>query len=301
MRNFMMSGATRAYAPDDGGGTGTGEGTGTGTGEGAKPWYDGADAELVGHIQTKGWHDLEPGKAALAAIQAHREAEKYIGAPADRLIKLPASAEDEAGWADVFKRLGAPEKPEGYDFSDIKVNDEPVDPALVQFFRDQAVKLHLPAAAAPALLADYLKHQDGIGAAAAAEKTAKLAEEHKTLEANWGKNMEANKFIARKGAEKLGLDAAAVDALEGVVGYAKTMEALRKVGEISGEAKFIGGSGQTQDGIMTREQATARKAELMADQAWVKRYMDGGAPEGREMTALLTLIVGDDTADSASR
>jgi hypothetical protein len=171
----------------------------------------------------------------------------------------------------------------------------------VEFFRAQAAALHLPKDAAPALLDAYLKHQNGIGAAAAAEKTAKLAEEHKVLDANWGANAEANKFLARKGAEKLGLDATAVDALEGVVGYAKTMEALRKVGEISGEAKFIGGNGMTQDGIMTREQAVARKAELMADGAWTKRYMDGGSAEAREMTALLTLIVGDDTASSAQR
>lgn len=299
MRNFMIGGATRAYDVDTG--TGTGGDPAAAAAAGATPWYTGADAELIGHIQTKGWHDLSPDKAALAAITAHREAEKYIGAPADRIIKLPANTEDEAGWADVFKRLGAPDKADGYDFSAIKVGDEPVDPALVQFFRDQAVKLHLPAAAAPQLLADYLKHQDGIGAAATADKTAKLAAEHQSLDANWGANKEANKYLARKGAEKLGLDAAAVDALEGVVGYAKTMEALRKVGEISGEARFISGSGQTADGIMTREQAVARKAELMADSLWTKKYMDGDAAAGREMTSLLTLIVGDDTRESAQR
>lgn len=301
MRNFMMSGATRAYDAD----TGTGGGGGTGdaaaaAAAAAKPWYEGADAELIGHIQTKGWHDKPANEVALAAIQAHREAEKYIGAPADRIIKLPTTPEDPA-WADVYARLGAPKEAKDYDFSSVKVGEEAADPALVEFFRTQAAALHLPKDAAPALLDAYLKHQNGLGAAAAAEKTAALAEEHKVLDANWGANKEANKFLARKGAEKLGLDATAVDALEGVVGYAKTMEALRKVGEISGEAKFISGSGMTQDGIMTREQAIGRKAELMADGAWTKRYMDGGVVENREMTALLTLIVGDDTATSAQR
>lgn len=275
--------------------------TTTTTDTGIKPWYDGADAELIGHIQTKGWHDLEPGKAALAAIQAHREAEKYIGAPADRIIKLPASADDAAGWADVFKRLGAPEKAEDYDFSAIKVNDEPVDPGLVDFFRKEALRLHLPKDAAPELLKNYLDHQNGIGSAAAADKTAKLAEEHKTLDANWGANKEANKFLARKGAEALGFNAAVVDALEGVVGYAKIMEGLRNVGQLNGEAKFITGSGLTKDGIMTREQATARKAELMADTAWTKKYLDGDAAAAREMTSLNVVIVGDDTAESAQR
>lgn len=274
--------------------------TTTTTTEPPAKWYAGADAELIGHIQTKGWHDLTPDKAALAAIQAHREAERFVGAPADRIIKLPATPEDPA-WADVYARFGAPKDAKEYDFSSVKVGDEPADPALVEFFRGQAAALHLPKDAAPALLDAYLKHQNGIGTAAAAETTAKLAEEHKVLDANWGANKEANLFLARKGAEKLGLDATAVDALEKVTGYAKTMEALRKVGELSGEAKFISGSGQTKDGIMTREQAVARKAELMADKAWAKRYMDGGAPEGRELTALLAIIVGDDTAASAAR
>jgi hypothetical protein len=212
-----------------------------------KPWYEGADAELIGHIQTKGWHDKPANEAALAAIQAHREAEKFIGAPADRIIKLPATP-DEAGLGRCLRPAGrSQDRPREYDFSSVKVGDEPARPGrLVEFFRTQAAALHLPKDAAPALLHAYLKHQNGIGAPAAAEKTAKLAEEHKVLDANWGANAEANKFLARKGAEKLGLDAAAVDALEGVVGYAKTMEALRKVGEISGEAKFIGGNGMTQ-------------------------------------------------------
>ena len=46
------------------------------------------------------------------------------------------------------------------------------------------------------------------------------------------------------------------------------------------------------------ERIKARKAELMADTAWAKRYLNGGAPENREMTALLTLIAGDDTERS---
>ncbi len=264
-------------------------------------WYAGADAELIGHIQTKGWHDLTPDKAALAAIQAHREAERYIGAPADRLIKLPASSDDAAGWADVFKRLGAPEKAEDYDFSGVKVGEEAVDPGLVDFFRKEALRLHLPKDVAPELLKNYLDHQNGIGSAAAAEKTAKLAEEHKVLDASWGQNKEANKYLARKGAEALGFDAATVDALESVVGYAKIMEGLRNVGQLNGEAKFIQGNGLTKDGIMTREQASARVSELKADKAWVAKYLDGDAACAREMTSLNTIIVGDDTAESASR
>lgn len=266
-----------------------------------KPWYEGADAELVGHIQTKGWHDKPVTEVALAAIQAHRQAEKYVGAPEDRLIKLPATADDAEGWKAVWAKLGAPADAKEYDFSTIKVGDKPVEGPLVDFFREQAAALHLPKEAATGLLDAFFKHQNSTATSEAAEKTAALAEEHKVLDANWGVNKEGNLYLAKRGAEKLGLDATAVDALEKVAGYAKTMEALRKVGEISGEAKFIGGSGMSEGGLMTREQAVGRKAELMQDSAWTTKYLNGDAAAGREMLALNTLIVGDDTAESASR
>ncbi len=42
---------------------------------------------------------------------------------------------------------------------------------------------------------------------------------------------------------------------------------------------------------MTKDQAVARKADLMKDTAWTQRYLAGGVPEGREMEALTRLIV----------
>lgn len=300
MRDLMMRGSQIAYDADGGvGGTG---GTG-GDGGQAATWYTGADAELIGHIQTKGWHELTPDKAALAAVQAHREAERFVGVPADRVIKLPADAADEAGWKAAWSRLGVPADAKEYDFSSLVGEDKQplLDTAEQDWLRATAHKLNVPKDAATQLAQEIVKHRADAAASAATEGTARLQEEHKMLEQNWGANMEANKFVARKGAEKLGLDATAVDALEKIAGYAKTMEALRRVGELSGEAKFFSGPGPNRDGIMTREQAVSRKADLMQDQAWVKRYMDGGVTEKREMEGLLTLIVGDDTAASASR
>jgi hypothetical protein len=254
---------------------------------GTKPWYEGASPELIGHIQTKGWHDKPANEAALAAITAHREAEKFIGAPADKIIKLPTDANDEAGWKDVFKRLGAPADPKEYDFSTVKNGEAALDQGTQDFLRGQADALHLSKDAAIKFAEAYIKHGNDGNIATAAERTAKLAEEHKVLDTSWGANKETNLFIARKGAEKLGLTPEHVNELEGVVGYAKIMEALRQVGELAGEAKFIGsGTGPGGSGNLTREQAVARIAELKGDANFAKRYFDGGAPERREMDSL---------------
>lgn len=279
-------------APNDKGG-----GTPPATPPAGNPWFHGADAELIGHIQAQGWHEKPANEVALAAIAQARQNAAFNGVPADKLVRLPDGPQDEAGLAAFRAKIGVPADAKGYDFSALKnEKGEPLlDQARADFFANTALKLGIPKDAAVQLAQEVLTHEASTATSAAAEKTAKLTEEHKVLDANWGQNKEANLFLARKGAEKLGLDAEAVQALENVAGYAKTMEALRKVGELAGEARFVNGNPNVNGGVMTREQAVARKAELMRDTAWTKRYLDGGAAEGREMTALNTLIVGDDT------
>jgi hypothetical protein len=44
--------------------------------------------------------------------------------------------------------------------------------------------------------------------------------------------------------------------------------------------------------MMTKDQATARKAALMRDHEWVKRYTIGGSAETNELTALNQIITG---------
>lgn len=293
--NWFTGGARIAYdAPtDQGGGTPP-------TGTPPAPWFQGADPELVGHIQAQGWHEKPANEVALAAIAEARRNAAFNGVPADKLVRLPDGPQDEAGLKAFRAKIGVPDDAKGYDFSALK-NDkgEPLlDQARTDFFANTALKLGIPKDAAVQLAQDFLAQENSTAAAQAADKTAKLTEEHKALDANWGQNKDANLFLAKKGAEKLGLTPEQVNSLENVVGYAGIMEALRKVGELAGEARFVSGNANVNGGIMTREQAVARKAELMKDSAWTSRYMAGGAAEGREMLALNTLIVGDDTEAS---
>lgn len=265
----------------------------------AKPWYDGAPAEIVGHIQTKGWHEKPANEVALAAIAAHREAEKYIGHPADHVLKLPKDAADADGWKTVWNRLGVPADAKDYDFAAVKFADGSAPTqAFTDWVRATAHQLNIPKDQAASLAGQFVKYLENDAATEATERTAKVAEEQKTLDASWGANKEANLFIAKQAAAKLGVSPEAVQALEGQVGYAAVMNMFLAVGQKIGEDKFVSG-GIARDGILTREQAVARKAELMADSTWSKRYLDGDAAANREMVALLTLIVGDDT--NASR
>lgn len=262
-------------------------------------WYAGADAELIGHIQTKGWHEKPANTVALEAIRAHREAEKFIGVPADQVLRLPKDATDEAGWKALHGRLGVPADAKGYDFTGVKFADgkEP-DASFTDWLGQTALALNVPKDAAARMGQELVKYLENNETTLATERAAKLVEEKAALDTNWGANKDANLFIAKQAAAKLGVTPEAIQALEGQIGYAKVMEMFRSIGTKIGEANFIDGGKGPGNGIMTREQAVARKAELMADQAFSKRYLDGDAAAVREMTAVLTLITSDDTEAS---
>lgn len=284
-----------AFAPD-GGGAGAGAG-------GGAPWYqgiEGVDAELTGHLQSKGWDKLEPAKAAAAAARAHRQAEGLIGAPADQIIRLPKENNDPA-WNSIWQRLGRPADDKGYDFSGVKdAAGQPISEALAAAVRAAAFKANLTKDGAIEVARAVVALNDKSAADAKAETDAAVALERQELDKSWGANKAANMLIATNAFKALlaasGLSqekyGQAMTALENTVGYAGLHQILLAVGQKIGEDKFIGGRGPSGDGVMTREQAVARKAELMKDAAWTKRYLDGGAAEQREMLTLNRLITG---------
>lgn len=257
------------------------------------PWYKGAPDEIVGHLRNRGWDQKPVNEVALAAIQSHREAEKLIGAPADQMVRLPKDKADADGWKAVWQRLGAPADPKDYDFSALKRADgSALDAGLVDALRLVAGANSLPKEAAAAVAAGIVKHLDQTAATAKNEAEIKLAAERQDLDKLWDVNKDANKFIAQNAAKKLGIDPEAVAKLEGQVGYAKVMEMFRRIGVSTGEARFLD-SGGSKPGVMTREEAVSRKAELRNDKAWVTKYLAGDTVAKREMLALEVLITGD--------
>jgi hypothetical protein len=256
-------------------------------------WYDGASPEIVGHLQSHGWDKGTPTAAALAAVQAHQNAAKLIGHPPDKLARIP-EANDEAGWKGFYEKIGTPTDPKAYVFDNLKKADgTALDAATTDFYRAQAVALHLTPAAAQQMVQADLKQQAGVAAAALADKTATMETERAALMKNWGPNAEANLFVVRQTAAALGVTPEAISALEKMegVGYAKVMEMFRTIGGKMGEDTFVRSTAPS-GGVMSQDQAASRKQELMSDTAWVQRYSDGGKTELREMMALQAILLG---------
>jgi hypothetical protein len=249
---------------------------------------------VLGLWQNKNWDTSDPAKVALAASQAYAEAQKFVGAPTDQLLRLPAGPADEAGTKALWAKLGAPGDPKGYDFAAVKFTDgSPLDPTFEAAFRQTMAEANVPKDMAVRIAQGIARHLDGVEANETAEKTAAIQQERAALQTNWGQNFQANQVIAQNAVRALGIPPEAVAALEGQVGYSKVMEMFRLIGTKIGEASFVTGGGVGNGpNLMTREGASARLTELKADTAWVQRYMAGGSQEAREMANLMQIIVG---------
>ena len=256
-----------------------------------KPWYDGAAAEDVGYLQNRGWDKVDAKTAALNAGKAHREAEKLIGAPADKIVRLPADPNDAEGWRQVQRKLGAPADEKGYDFSVIKHADGTVlEDAFASAMKARALKLGLKPTDATEMVSELVKMGDASEAAEATEAAGKLALEKTKLDENWGPKADTNLFIAKQTAAALGVTPEQVAAAEKIVGYAALMEMFRNIGSKIGEDRFVVAPGGGNPGPMSKEAAMDRLSSLKADKVWVASYLNGDAEKAKEMAALNAMI-----------
>lgn len=258
----------------------------------AQPFWSGFDDETKGYVQAKGLATKPINEAFLQVSKFHREAEKMIGAPANELLRIPKD-QTSPEWANVYKRLGALPTPDDYKFDALKHSgDKPLNEGLVATLRKAAHAAHLSNDSATAFAKEIVTHLDGIETARVADETAKIQTEKKALKDNWGANEAANMVVARSAALALGVTPEVVAALEKTLGYSKVMELFRTIGTKIGEDRFVSPNGQGGSGVMTKEQALAEKTALKNDQAWVKRFLNGGIEERRKMEALDKIITG---------
>lgn len=257
----------------------------------ADPGFATFDAETQGFFKNRGL-DSKPLMEVISEVsKSYREAAKFTGVPPEQLLRLPKDASDAEGWKNVWKRLGAPEKADGYDFKEIKYADgKELDDAFKSKMGAAFHNRGVPADTAREITKEFIKLLDDSSSSETAERTAKLATERDALAKSWGANMEANKFIVRQAALKTGLTPEITEALEKSVGYEKTMQHLLKIGMMLGEDKYVANPNAQIKGVMTKEQAVAKKVELRDDPDFVKRFNAGDHKAVAEMNALDIIV-----------
>jgi hypothetical protein len=279
-----------------------GDGDKGGPQSGGTPWhqgYEGVDAEMIGHWQNKGVDASDPKKIAVAMSKFHRDAEKLIGVRADHDLLPVPKAPDKGDWNAVWTKLGKPAKEDEYDFASVNfANGTKLDDNFVQSMRTAAYKANLPKGAATEMVKAFVGFMDGQDSRDAGAVADKIKEERAALAKDWGTTPEGltqspHMTMAKQAAAALGVDVEAVNALEKGVGYAAVMRMFRNIAGKIGEDKWFSGdkSGQGLNGVLTTEQAIARKSTLKADPAWVTKFLSGDAEARREMASLDQIIV----------
>lgn len=280
----------------------------------AAPWYQGVagfDADVIGHAQNKGWlpAKAEEAPAALAkAVQAHREAQKLIGVPADKVLRIPEASASSAELDVYWQRIGAPKEAKDVDWTGVKTaSGEPIDPKLAERLTATALTARVPKDALLAVARDVVKHMDEERSTASALLAASVAEQKAWLNQNWpaatrptnmllaerGLNLIGNKAGLTPDQAKLGWDA--ISKVGGIgAGYA--MEMLRVVAVGNGEGKFVELGGGTSGGPMTVEAARDEIAMLKKDDVWIKKLHAGGKDESLRWRALHKIVSGNAAA-----
>jgi len=232
-------------------------------------WTDGLDEATLGHAILNGWKtEGNPEEIARAAVTAHLQTQKLLGAPAGEFVR---STDSDA----LYKALGAPADPQEYKFDGIKFKDGSVlDDAVVGNLRDLASKLHLSPAAATELAQNFTRWADEVEEGDSGDTAVQRANDEIELRRSWGAHHDLFKGNAERAAALLGLTPDDIEHLAGTkLGYVGTYQKLRELADRVGESKFHTGDGAN-SGLkpLTREEAVAERNKLMNDPAFQKEF-----------------------------
>lgn len=240
-------------------------------------WTSSLSPELKVFVGNKQFKD--PAQA----VDSLMNLEKLMGAPKDRLLKLPEAA-DSPEWEAINQRLGKPAKAEDYKFPEIPkefgVNEE-----FTKFAKDMFHKANLTSAQAEKVMTEWVAKNQADIANIQAAQTAKVQQEESALKTKWGNAFDQNLNIAKAGAKESGLTVEQIDSIQSSLGYQKTMELFNSIGSKLGEASFT--SGQNPGfGSVSPETARAEIANLQKDSAFMNKYLSGDSQAKAKMEKL---------------
>ena len=243
----------------------------------APPWHAGFDADTLAYVQAKKLDGMPNINEAFAHVaKFHRDAEAYIGIPADQRIRTP-NPNDPASVKAFWNKFGTPENAEGYDLSGVKsAAGQDIDPGLATALRNTLYEHNIPASAAPKVAEAFVKHMDATEAAQMTATEGQLAAQQAALKLLWGPNYDANINLADQAAKRIGLDVQGAALLAEKVGADKVLEVLRKIGANTSEDSFVAGNPmQGATPPMTVVEARETLTVLQGDREFGKRLIDG--------------------------
>lgn len=258
-----------------------------GSANAGNPWFSTVqDAGLREFVEKKGWDTPEK------ALTSYRNLESNLGAPAERIIRVPEKADDPA-WPSIREKVGfaPPADASEYDFT----VPEGFSDDYATFARATFKEVGLPKDMAKALVD---KNNAWVEQQLEAQQKAierGVTDAQAALKAELGGKYEATMTLANRAEAAMKADMGLGDDellammnsaprayYKLLAGYGATME---EATHITGD-----GSGGNQLRDMTPEAAQERITALKNDPEFRKRYMDNDADASREMRHLLGIV-----------
>lgn len=239
-------------------------------------WTSGLNDDFKGYVQNKGFKD------PTAVLDSYRNLEKLMGAPKERLLKLPEKMDDEAAMMDIFNKLGRPEKAEDYNLP----VPQGMDDSFAKWAKESFHKMGLTKTQAEKFGANWNEYVMGQSQARQDAFKAKAAGEVDALKKEWGMAHEKNVNVAKNAARAFGVDEATIEKLEATMGFAPLMKFMHGIGSKLGESNFVAGNGNGGFGALSPQAAIDQISALRGDADFVKKYTSGDVEAKAKMEHL---------------
>lgn len=248
-------------------------------------WYSGYDADTVGWLENRGLTKVDQSEALKNLTNGFRNAEKYIGAPSDKLVRLPDfDKADKVELDQFYGKLGRPSDAKEYNLQVPEGEGRDFAEWAQGTFHEAGLSKHQ----ANALTAKWNEYVAGVKEGENTSYQEKVAMQEASLKNEWGQAYDKQMGLAKNAAQSLGLDRQKVDALEKALGYDGLMKMLADVGAKTGESEFISGNSSF-NGPMTPNQALSKIETLKQDKEWVGKYLAGNTEAKAEMERLIKM------------
>lgn len=262
--------------------------------QGQAKWYDGHNfaPEDIGYIQNKGWD------SPVKTLEAYKNLEKYHGVPADQILKLPKSFDEEGALDPVYDRLGRPASPDKYD---IKLPDGiQIDENRLKAAKEIGHKIGLNNKQIQALAEFDASYMGEVMKAHEVEREQKMEAEVNALQKEWGAHFEERAELGRRFVRNSlpdGIDKEdTLSKIEHAIGTALTLKLFANAGEKTMKEHGIPDSSGDRPFGYTKEQAAADRkslmAELTADPARLANYNKGIGPDIAKMQRINKILSG---------
>jgi hypothetical protein len=249
-------------------------------------WHSSFDQETSGWLENRGLTKLDEKSAIPELVKGFRNAEKYIGTPAEKLIRVPDwDKADKVELDQIYTKLGRPNDPKEYNLQ--------VPDGQSREFADWAQGIFheagLSSRQAAAITNKWNEYIQGFQSGEAESKAAAMKDQEANLRNEWGSAYDKYDSIAANAINSLGLKDTQLAAIRDSLGFDGAMKLFASIGEKIGEAEYVTGESRGSNGPMTPNQAVSKISQLQQDKEWVSKYLAGNSEAKAEMQRLMRM------------